>query len=230
MRSQTKFLALALLGAVSLFAQEGESKMPTLGLKIGVPVTDMFSAGNTTQIGSGVSSTTNLPGSAYASAVPRYEFGVSSEFHLPRHLRFEVDGLYKRGGYGSTLPFGTTGGFAYRPTTFNWWEIPGLFKYNVAMGHFRPFVDFGGTFRHVSTITQTTFAPGFLFGALNDNAIELHNRNSYGAVAGFGMTFKKGPFELTPEARYTRWANEAFQTNGLRTNLDQGDVLLGIGF
>ncbi|MBV9223254.1 MAG: hypothetical protein JOY85_04455 [Acidobacteriaceae bacterium] len=45
------------------------------------------------------------------------------------------------------------------------------------------------------------------------------------------MTFKRGPFELTPEVRYTRWANQAFANpNGLRTNLDQGDFLLGISF
>ncbi len=119
---------------------------------------------------------------------------------------------------------------AYRPTTFNDWEIPGLFKYNITMGHFRPFVDFGASLRHISTITQTTYAPGFSYGQITDNSVALHNRNTVGGVAGFGFTFKKGPFELTPEARYTRWANEAFQTNGLRTNLDQGDVLLGISF
>jgi hypothetical protein len=225
MRSKVWMIALVLFGVASAYGQE-ESKMPTLGLKVGVPVTDMFSTNSS--IPAGVNTTG--AGSSYSFAVPRYEFGVSSEFHLPLHLRFEVDGLFKRGGYDSGLPFGATGALAYRPTTFNWWEVPGLFKYNVAMGHFRPFVDFGATFRHISTITQTTYAPGALFGTLDDNAMELRNRNSYGAVAGFGMTFKKGPFELTPEARYTRWANEAFETTGLRTNLDQGDVLLGIGF
>jgi hypothetical protein len=60
----------------------------------------------------------------------------------------------------------------------------------------------------------------------------LHNRNTFGGVAGFGLTFKRGPFELTPEARYTRWANQSFvgSLGSLRTNLDQGDVLLGISF
>ncbi len=220
-----KFCAVAViaLGAASLYAQESETHMPVnLGFKIGIPVTDMFSASNTTQFSN------SIPGSNFTSAVPRYEFGVSSEFHLPKHLRFEVDGLYKRGGFNSSSPF--AGGLAYRPTTFNDWEIPGLFKYNVRMGHFRPFVDFGATLRHISTITQTTYAPGFSFGQIGDNSIALHNRNSFGGVAGIGFTFKKGPFELSPEARYTRWANEAFQTNGLRTNLDQGDVLLGISF
>jgi len=229
MRSKIVVIAIALLGAASLYAQEEESKMPTLGLKIGIPVTDMLSTSTSSAIPSGVSTTT-AAGSGYSYGVPRYEFGVSSEFHLPYHLRFEVDGLFKRGGFDSALPFGTTGSLAYRPTTFNWFEVPGLFKYNVAMGHFRPFVDFGASLRHIAGITQTGYGTGASFGILDDNAIELHNRNSYGGVAGFGFTFKKGPFELTPEARYTRWANEAFQTNGLRTNLDQGDVLLGIGF
>ena len=63
-----------------------------------------------------------------------------------------------------------------------------------------------------------------------DSAAELKNRNSFGGVAGIGMTFKKGPFELTPEVRYTRWANKAFSGAGLSYNLDQGDFLLGISF
>jgi hypothetical protein len=216
-------LGVIVLGAASLHAQE--SKMVSLGFKIGVPVTDMFSAGNTTQFGS------TIPGS-YTSAVPRYEFGVSGEFHLPMHLRFEIDGLFKRGGFDSSLPFGSTGGLAYRPTSFNNWEIPGLFKYNLTMGHLRPFVAFGASLRHISTITQTTYAPGFLIPQISDNAIELHNRNTFGGVAGFGFTFKRGPFELTPETRYTRWANQSFVggLGSLRTNLDQGDVLLGINF
>jgi hypothetical protein len=225
MRSNICIGVMLVLGAASVYAQNSETHMPvTLGFKIGIPVTDMFSASNTTQFGN----SSNVPGSNFTSAVPRYEFGVSSEFHLPAHLRFEIDGLYKRGGFNSSLPFGN--GLAYRPTTFNAWEIPGLFKYNVSMGHFRPFIDFGASLRHISTITQTMSAPGFSYAQISDNSIALHNRNSFGGVAGFGFTFKKGPFELTPEARYTRWANESFQANGLRTNLDQGDVLLGISF
>jgi hypothetical protein len=225
MKKNLFVIATALIGAVALYGQDTESHMPVnLGFKVGIPVTDMFSASNTTQFGQ------NIPGSGFTSAVPRYEFGLSGEFHLPKHLRFEIDGLYKRGGFDSALPW-AGGGLAYRPTTFNSWEIPGLFKYNVTMGHFRPFIDFGASLRHISTISETTYAAGLFNGvATSDNSIALHNRNSYGGVAGIGFTFKKGPFELSPEARYTRWANEAFQTNGLRTNLDQGDVLLGITF
>ena len=214
----------ALACVSGLHAQEFESFKPTLSFKIGVPVTDMFTASNTSAFGG----KNQLPGSPYTSAVPRYEFGVGAEFHMPYHLRFEIDGLVKRGGFNS---FNTLGDGVYRPTDFTQWEVPGVFKYNVAMGHFRPFIDFGASLRHISTIKQTAFGvPGAIGGVITDNAVELHNRNSFGGVAGFGITFKKGPFELTPEARYTRWANQSFLAGGLRSNLDQGDVLLGIGF
>ncbi len=227
MKIQICAAALIAFGAATLYAQDSEGHMPvTLGLKIGIPVTDMFSASNTSLF----SGQNQIPGSAFSSAVPRYEFGVSGEFHLPHRVRFELDGLYKRAGFSSALPFGNSGGLAYRPTTFNNWEVPGLFKFNVLGGHYRPFVDVGASLRHISTISQTMYAPGISIPELTNNSIALHNRNSFGAVAGFGLTFKKGPFELTPEARYTRWANQAFTYTGFKTNLDQGDVLLGINF
>jgi hypothetical protein len=213
-----------MFGAVALHAQDNETRPVDLGFKVGVPITNMFSASNTSEFNQ------TVPGSAFSSAVPRYEFGVSGEFHLYKNLRFELDGIYKRGGFSSALPW-ASGGFAYRPTNFNWWEVPGLIKTNVTLGHVRPFVDFGAALRHISTIGQTTYAAGLLGGmTMTDNSIALHNRNSYGGVAGIGITFKKGPFKVSPEVRYTRWANEAFEYNGLRTNLDQGDFLLGISW
>jgi opacity protein-like surface antigen len=196
----------------------------TLGFKVGIPVTDMFSASNTSLFGG------NQPGSNYTSAVPRYEFGVTGEFHLPKHLRLEVDGLYKRSGFASSAPFDSLGNLSYEKTSLNVWEIPALIKTNIKVGRFHPFVDAGAALRHVSTITETGFVPGFSSPLLNDNSSALHNRNSFGGVAGFGITFKKGPFQLSPEARYTRWANQSFMAPGLRTNLDQGDVLLGVTF
>ena len=208
--------AIASIGAVSLQAQDFESLKPDLGFKVGIPVADRFNTGT-----------------GFSSHTPRYTFGVTGEFRLPKNLRFEIDGLYKRGGFNSALPW-PGGGLAYRPTTFNWWEIPGLLKYNVnnfSVANLHPFVDFGASLRHISTISQTTQAAGLFNGfTTTDNSIALHNRNSFGGVAGIGVTFKVGSVKLSPEARYTRWANEAFQTNGLRTNLDQGDILLGITF
>jgi Outer membrane protein beta-barrel domain len=228
MSKTLSFIAIGLLAAGAAFAQSFDSSMPVhLGLKVGIPVTDMLSASNTGNMGP----QNSIPGSNFSAHAPRYTFGASAEFHMPLHLRFEVDTLYKRGGFNSVTGVGP-GAFVYRPTSFNWWEFPGVFKYNITMGHVRPFIDFGASLRHISTITETTYAPGLAQGVIGNNSSSLHNRNSFGGVAGIGITFKKGPFELTPEARYTRWANQAFMSGngGLKTNLDQGDVLLGISF
>jgi hypothetical protein len=227
MKNKILFLAVMLLGATAVFGQNSETDKPVqLGLKFGIPVTDMMSA-NTSLFGGNQ----QLPGSAYTSSAPRYILGASAEFKLPYRLRFEVDGLFRRGGFNSSLPVGPFSALGnYQQTSFNQWEIPGLFKYNIALGHYRPFVDVGATYRHISTISQRTFGPAIVGAGYTDNAGELANRNSFGGVAGIGITFKKGPLELTPEARYTRWANKAFIGNGLSSNLDQGDVLLGITF
>lgn len=217
-------MATAMLGSVALYAQDTESMPVTLGVKVGIPITNMFSANNTTEFGQTVPS-------PFSAAEPRYEWGVSGEFHLYKNLRFELDGLIKRGNFNSGFPY-AGGGIAYQPTNFNWWEIPGLIKTDVRLGHVRPFVDFGATLRHISTIQQYTYAAGLPGGfSIDDNSIALHNRNSYGGVAGLGITFKEGPLHVSPEIRYTRWANSAFEgVGGFKTNLDQGDFLLGITF
>jgi hypothetical protein len=233
MKKCYRFFLLVAAFAGLLAAQTSETDKPVkLGFRVGVPVTNMFDTSNTVSILSGTNLVSLFPGpsfGSFSSSVPRYEFGLSAEFRLPYRLRFEVDGLYKRGGFDNSFSF-PGGGFAYNRTSFNQWEIPGLFKYHFSMGHFRPFVDLGASFRHISTIAQTTYAPVVFSPIRSDNSFSLHNRNSFGGVAGFGLTFKKGPLELTPEARYTRWANQSFTATGLRTNLDQGDVLLGITF
>ena len=203
-----------------LHAQDSESRLPvTLGFKIGVPVTDMFSASNS-----------GIPGSSYTSGVPRYTFGVTGEFRLPKQFRLEVDGLYKRAGFANSGPFAGGTDLFYQSTSLNVWEVPVLIKRTITVGKIRPFVDVGASLRHISTISQYAALPGVQNIQISENSPAFHNRNSYGGVAGVGIAFKKGPVTFSPEFRYTRWANESFQANGLRTNLDQGDVLLGITF
>ena len=234
--------ACFLLGSTVMFGQNQDAgHWPvTLGFKGGVPVTNMFNAGSSgtqTSILAGSNLVQYFPGAlanstggqTFTSSAPFYEFGPSAEFHLPFHLRFEVDGLYKRGGFDSTITAPNASGTAFTRTSFNQWEIPGMFKYNVTLGHYRPFIDFGASYRHISTIDESTALPGAQITHL-DNSNYLRNRNSFGGVAGFGISFKKGPFEITPEARYTRWANNSFTGPGLTSNKNQGDVLIGISF
>src|SRR3954454_21212030 len=87
-------VALGFITAGLALGQTSEDKPIRLGLKAGIPVTDMFSTSNTGGLGTG--SSTGLPGSNYSSHTPRYIMGASGEFRMPFHLRFEVDGLYKR--------------------------------------------------------------------------------------------------------------------------------------
>ncbi len=229
MRTKYTILGMVFLSATCLMAQEAKSYVPTLGVKIGVPVTDMFSAANTTEFNDNQA----VPGSLYNASVPRYELGVSAEFHLPYHLRFEVDGLFKRAAFATQNSIVSLGGgdaTHFYSTKMNVFEVPALFKYNLAMGHFRPFIDFGASLRHIAGIDNVSSYSDLPLYYYDNNTPELKNRNSFGGVAGIGMTFKKGMFEFSPEVRYTRWANESFTAAGLRTNLDQGDVLLGISF
>jgi hypothetical protein len=225
MRSKIAIAGLIFFGAMSLFAQDTETVKPVdLGFKFGVPITDMFSANNVGYLNG------SLPGSTYNASTPKYILGVTGEFHLYKRFRLEVDGLYKRTGFSTSGLYGSTGSNFYQNTGANIWEIPALLKTNIKVGHVRPFVDFGASLRHVSSIQNNQFLPGVVNGIILNNVDGLHNRNSYGGVAGIGIAFKRGPVTLSPEVRYTRWANESFQTNGLRTNLDQGDFLLGITF
>lgn len=222
----TNLLGIALLGAAALHAEDiGQGHWPvTLSLIGGTQLTDSFSANNT----NGLISAAHYSGSSYSPHTPRWEVGAGAEFRLPFHnIRFEVDGIAKRLGYDSTTSMGAN--LVSHPTTATQWEIPGMFKFNFSLGHYRPFALVGASYRHISTISRYNIP----FGAgpvATDNAPELVNRNSFGGVAGVGITFKEGPFELSPQVRYTRWANQSFSGYGFRTNLDQADALLSIGF
>lgn len=215
-------VASLLLGASYLQAQSVESQKVTLGFIGGVPITDWFNING--------SNLSVLPQSGpYSSADIRYTFGPSAEFHFG-HVVFEIDGLYKRINYATSSPL-TMGGYYTENVKANWWEVPGLFKFNMHLGHVRPFFEAGAVMRHISTIQNVDNSPDLYAALRDDNAPELHNRNSYGGVAGIGITFKWHHFSFSPEVRYTRWANEAFQYGDLlRTNLDQGDFLMGVHF
>jgi len=180
MRSKIAIAGLILASAMSLFAQDSETHLPvTLGLKFGVPITDMFSANNVGYLNG------NIPGSTYNASTPKYILGVSGEFHLYKRFRLEVDGLYKRTGFSTSGLYGSTGSNFYQSTGANIWEIPALIKTNITVGHIRPFVDFGASLRHISSIQNNQFLPGIPNGIILNNVDGLHNRNSYGGVAGF---------------------------------------------
>jgi hypothetical protein len=207
---------LFILGGSSLFAQDF---LPVqLGIKGGVPIWGQLI-------------TTNNAAGGYNSAIRRWIVGPTAEFKLFGPFHLEVDALYRRVGFDFNGPDAFGPGTQFRPTVGNWWEFPALLKTHFSSSHYRPFVDFGASLRHISSIRQTVYTANYFAPIISDNSSVLHNRNSPGAVAGAGLTYAVKKFRLTPEVRYTRWFNQAFADDArLRTNLNQIDFLLGVNF
>lgn len=217
LKTTTRFLLVLAFAGASLFAQS-----VSLGFKGGVPLTEQFN------IGQG-------PNAYYNSADRRYLVGPTAQLNMGGHFALEIDAIFKRLGYEFATPNANSSGALSRSTVANQWEFPLLLKYSFAARgshQVRPFIDVGASLRHLSSFRQTTYASQFFAPQINNNAIELAHRNSPGAVAGIGITFQVGKLKISPEARYTRWANQAFQSSDglLKTNLDQGDFLVGFTF
>ena len=211
-----------LLGAFSIRAQD--ILIPSVGIKAGVPLNEMFSTYSISALDYPVRYT------PYTYAVPRYQVGLYADFHLTRHLSFEVDGLFRRGGFAFEQPANQF----YEHTVFNNWEFPFLFQYNLTRGRLRPFVNAGAALRHIAGV-QTASSYGISSGVqtasfTQNNSDILRNSGSWGGVIGAGVTFKEGPLEISPELRYTRWVNQSFNAVGLTNSLNESVFLLGIGF
>jgi hypothetical protein len=182
----------------------------SLGVKAGVPLTSALSTGQT--------------GSAGAVSYDRpYIVGPTAELHLPFHLSFEVDALYRRNGFtyyssgsGIGTPFPLPA--SANRTTINDWQFPLLGKYEKSMGPLRPFVDAGIVYRHLSTGNVVLFAPG--------------NPNTTGFAVGGGVSLNLVLIRLTPELRYTHWFTPPFPNGELvvGSTTNQADFLVGVSF
>jgi len=218
MQRVTELLVLVFIGAGLVCAQNANFLVPGVGVKAGVPLNQMFS---TYSISALDYPTRYTP---YSYAVPRYQVGLYADFHFTKHWGFEVDGLFRRGGFSFEQPANQ----AYAHTVFNNWEFPFLIQYNLTHGRLRPFLNAGAALRHISGV-QTVSWGAFPTTTQSSSDI-LRNSGSWGGVVGVGLTFKEGPLEISPEVRYTRWVNQSFNAVGLVNSLNEGVFLLGIGF
>jgi opacity protein-like surface antigen len=210
-----------------LFAAPAFPQLISVGLKGGVPLTDPW------QVSGGG---TLKPQFTYG--VRRYIVGPTAEVHLPLHLSFEVDALYRRTGFDAEgmYPDSTEQEVRVQSTTaINDWEIPFLAKYTLGFGHgpVHPFVDAGYTYRHISTAyareTTTVIATG---ETTTEPAMTDFKHNTGGFTVGGGLQFKAGPVRLEPELRYTHWNSDAVPQYGglIKSASNQADFLLGLSF
>ena len=206
-------LLLALSSATSTYAQ-----VLSFGVKGGEPLLDAYQ---------------NHPSGDYQR---RYIVGPTAEIHLPFHLSFEVDALYRRSGTASTNITYAFGGppspavEVVQRSRVNDWQIPFLAKWEHGSGPIRPFIDAGVTYRHVSgTSTAEYFSP---FGSTSQTAAATTTPNSDGFTFGGGVTLKLLVVRVSPEFRYTRWHSPPLVGIFLASNMNanQADLLVGFTF
>ena len=215
MNIRCNFILLAFL-AIDLCAQP-----VSIGVRGGVPITDAFD-------------TVRGDSRAFATNTKRYVVGPALQFNLPAHFAIEVDALYKRIGYqyDQFAPSSP----AYARTVANAWEFPFLVKFALLPGPVRPYVQGGGSVRHISGIKQFQRfidATGTVIQREIETAPEFNKRNDLGLVFGGGVEVRLGRLRISPEVRYTRWGSENFRDpiqSLLQTNRNQADFLIGILF
>jgi len=197
---------ILLLGAM---AAPAYSQLFSLGVKGGVQITN----------------DTSLDDSAYTR---RYIVGPTAEIHLPFHLAFEVDALYRRSGFEQDT-FDAFDSTVYQVRTrANDWQFPFLAKWEPGSRVLRPFVDGGITYRHIAGSSIDTAYGGQ--NSVTHLPILALNPNSAGATVGAGLTLKVTWLRLSPEIRYTYWPTLAFPSGISSTNHNQVDFLLGFTF
>lgn len=175
---------------------------------------------------------------SYAYGVRRYVVGPTIELHLPLHLSFEVDALYRRTGFDGfgTFPItATQNEFVETRTAINDWEIPFLGKYTMTLGPIHPFVDSGVTLRHISVAYGRAVTTNLTTNVTTTGPANTPLRsNSTGFTVGGGLSLKAGHLRIEPEVRYTHWGSDTIQTGYGHVNIqsveNQADLLVGLTF
>jgi hypothetical protein len=176
------------------------SQMVSFEAKVGIPLTSAYQIQFVADGGA-------------SSYEYRVTVGPTVELRLHRHLSFEVDALWRRSSFsagGAHFDFGSS---------VNDWQFPVLFKYSIRPKGISPFVDGGGVYRRVSTVSSAVPPP--------------NNPSTGGLTAGAGITLRLLRVRLSPEIRYTWWSNQAFATGayaGIATKTHQADLLIGATF
>jgi hypothetical protein len=195
-RAWTFGAALLVIGGLPAYSQ-----MFSFGVKAGVPVTDVYTIGF-------------VPNGGAQAHEQRFTIGPTVEVHLPFHLSFEVDALWRQSSFSQI-----SASISSFDTSVNDWQVPLLAKYEMKLGPIHPFIDGGIVYRHVSTSSSSVPPPT--------------NPNTAGVSVGGGVTLKFLHLRLSPEIRYTKWPTPAFSSayaGPVLSTSNQADLLVGITF
>src|SRR3984893_7132216 len=209
-------LLLVVLSSAAVFAQP-----ISFGVKGGLPLTDFLD-------------TVSGSRATVTSVTNRYIVGPTLELRLPFGLGIEAIALYRHFSYNSTASLIDV--LSSVRTTSNDWEFPVLLKKRFGgVGPVRPFVDAGVNFNKISGLSQTVsnlVFPNRLTTTSNSNPAELKNDFTAGFTIGGGVEIHLLILRISPEIRYTRWANEQFSgffppAGSLTSNQNQAEFLVG---
>ena len=182
-----------------------------IGFVGGTPITSNFAPSGSVYPGDAV----NPPSIWRAVSGPRsFLAGLSLEALIGS--RFSIEGNVLHRDLWATqiytlnpgTPAASTTNYQFIASTT--WEFPVLLKYTMGGKRWRPFVDGGVSFRSL----ERTGAPG---------------PSRHGFTGGAGVAIELGRIQLTPQLRYTRWAES--QTNGYYlAKPDQLEFVTGISY
>ncbi|MEO8129581.1 MAG: hypothetical protein ABI822_20950 [Bryobacteraceae bacterium] len=160
----------------------------------------------------GVRASGELEGSG-TSESKRYLIGPALEVKLPFRFAVEVDALYSRFGLRSSdAIFGNIFNQSWRADS---WEFPVLAKFEPV----RPIFFEGGYVPR--SLRGSTHFDSILADLSGNRTRQIFDQKtdydvSHGIVMGGGVDLPLGPLRLSPEVRYTRWLNRAFDNSGSR--------------
>jgi hypothetical protein len=200
---------LILLG---VFAQICFAESPfIIGVRGGVPLGDVI---NTVQSGSSISSSTD-----------HYVVGPTLGIRLPLGFSVAGDALFSNVNISATSA--SQGSISASASS---WEFPVLLRFTAGRQGIAPFVGAGVSVRHLSDFGN--IGP-FLTNSPSTTGNVIGTSATAGFVMGGGVQFKIGALHINPEIRYTHWGSDhiadAF-TNVIRTNDNEGQILVGLTF
>ncbi|HEX4229245.1 MAG TPA: outer membrane beta-barrel protein [Bryobacteraceae bacterium] len=223
-----RLILSALLGVIAGYAQV----QVHFGVDAGVPITDTLPSSSTSTV-SGADYSLNR----FNSVTKRLLIGPSLRLDLPKGLGLELDAIYQRVNYDSTIlsSYPEIPSFykSFEAMTANRWQFPLLVQYGRKLARAKIFVEAGPA---ISTIagnrgTLTTTSTGITIAvgtaASTTESSESSSQVTYaGITTGAGVDVPLFHIHLRPEFRYSHWFSPN-STIGTEVVLGFASVLLG---
>lgn len=205
-------LLLLLVGSAAL------AQPFSAGIKGGLPLTDFLSE---------VQGTSDI-------VTNHYLVGPEVEVRLPLGLSVEFDALYRHFSYTNVL--GSVGNAVTSVGSSGNWEFPLVAKYKFPSKIVRPYVEAGVAWDTLAGL-KNTVSEAVCGGSAGPvcNALlappAATSKGTMGVVIGGGLDIHAIVIHVSPEIRFTRWAQQYFNLSGvLNSGKNQAELLVGFTF